>query len=447
MHSAGMPQVACCWTACHWEKTMKVSAAAISSPIASAVLPNGDHLELIRKGKNSTSLLRWSGDRATKCPEFKFGWRRFLPAAIGKAGASGITLAAGVSNYKSTADLYNRIAGIFQSTRAVERSNAEMATCIIFATYFADCLEPAPRAIVTGIDPWDMVQVLRLFDYLCRHAITTALFEPRNFRNLPAGCSPTFLVGDPRPSSTLLKLLDVTQYFRFGMARSRTIVNRRFSAVILDSDGEMNDTVPDTFCRINATPRMGTRPALLGPKALQKIAETFQPQLLLYRLRNRSQVARQTFDPSSLSGSTRALGSVLGSCFPDSTELQERVVQLLTPQDEERRLDQVRCASAVVIEALLIACHEQQTSVHVGEIAAVANGILRVRGDGYQLEARKVGSILRSFSLEQRRDSRGYGFLLSTACKRRIHQLGRSMDVPFLRGDIKKCDLCKESSA
>jgi hypothetical protein len=429
--------------ACHWEKTMKVSGVPVSSPIASAVLPNGDHLELIRKGKNPTNLLYWSGGHATECPEFKFGRRRFLPAAIGKALPSGITLAAGVSNYKSTADLYNRIAGIFQSTRAVERSNAEMATCFIFATYFADCLEPAPRAIVTGIDPWDMVQVLRLFDYLCRHAITTALFEPGNFRNLPAGCSPTFLVGDPRPSSTLLKLLDVTQHFRFGMARSKTIVNRPFSAVILDSDGETNDRVPDTFCRINATPQMGTRPALLDPKALRKIAETWQGRLLAYRLRYRSQVAKQTFDPSSLSGSTRALGSVLGSCFPDSTELQERVVQLLAPQDEQRRLDQARCAAAVVIEALLIACHEQRASVHVGEIAALANGILSARSDGYQLEARKVGSILRSFSLGQRRDSRGYGFLLSTPCKRRIHQLGRSMDVPFFRGDIEKCDLCR----
>jgi hypothetical protein len=157
-------------------------------------------------------------------------------------------------------------------------------------------------------------------------------------------------------------------------------------------------------------------------------------------------VASMTFDPSSLSGATRALGSVLGSCFPDSEELQNRVVRLLEPRDAERRLDHARSESAVVIEALLIACHEGRASVHVGEIAALANGILDLRGDGYRLEARKVGSIIGSFSLGQHRDSRGYGFLLSTECKRRIHQVGRALDVPFFQGNVDKCDMCKNLS-
>jgi hypothetical protein len=225
------------------------------------------------------------------------------------------------------------------------------------------------------------------------------------------------------------------------MAQSKGIVNRPFSAVIVTSGHDLDDMIPNTFCRINATPQI--RPQLLDAKALRRIAKTFQPQLLLYRLKNRSRVAKVNFDPDTLSGATRALASVLGSCFPDSEELHKRVVKLLEPQDEERRLDHARCESAVVLEALLIACHEGRASVHVGEIAELANGILDLRGDGYGLEARKVGSILRSFSLGLRRDSRGYGFLLSTECQRRIHQLGHALDVPFFQGKIDKCDICK----
>ena len=273
------------------------------------------------------------------------------------------------------------------------------------------------------------------------HAIPAARFAPADYWNLPAGCSPTFLISDPRPCSALLKFLDATQRSGFGMARSKGIVNRPFSAVILASGQELDDMVPNTFCRINATPQ--NRPQLLDARALRRITETFQPQLLLYRLKNRSRVASVTFDPDNLSGATRALASVLGSCFPDSEELRKRVVRLLEPQDEERRLDHARCESAVVLEALLVACHGGQVSVHVGEIADLANGILDLRGDGYGLKARKVGSILRSFSLGLRRDSRGYGFLLSTEFQRRIHQLGRALDVPFFREEIDKCDICK----
>jgi hypothetical protein len=422
-------------------ENVAASGISVSSPIASAVLPHGDQLELIRKGENSTSLLRWTGGRASKCRDVQFGRRRFIPAAIDEDLPTEITLATGVSDYKSAADLFDRIVHIFQSICALEQNNAEMAAFLAFATHFAECRDPAPRAIVTGTDTWEISQFLQLLRSFCRHAIPVARFAPADYSNLPGGCSPTFLISDPRPSTALLKFLDATQRSGFGMAQSKGIVNRPFSAVIVTSGHDLDDMIPNTFCRINATPQI--RPQLLDAKALRRIAKTFQPQLLLYRLKNRSRVAKVNFDPDTLSGATRALASVLGSCFPDSEELHKRVVKLLEPQDEERRLDHARCESAVVLEALLIACHEGRASVHVGEIAELANGILDLRGDGYGLEARKVGSILRSFSLGLRRDSRGYGFLLSTECQRRIHQLGHALDVPFFQGKIDKCDICK----
>jgi len=439
-----MLQVARIWDGLPWEKTVKGSGHTVSSPIASAVLPNGDQFELIRKGENSTLLLRWSGGCASTCREFQLGQHRFTPVKIGDALPNEIRLATGVSDYKSTAHLFNSIAGVFQSMCGLERNNAEMATCFAIATHFAECRDPAPRAIVTGIDTWEVLQFLRLLGCFCRHAIPAVFFEPAGHWNLPAGCSPTFVISDPRQFSSRLRFLGATQCHGFEMARSGRIVNRPFSAVVLESDHELDDTVPNTFCRINATPQI--RPQILDAKALGKIAGAFQPQLLMYRLKNRSHVASVTFDPSSLSGATRALASVLGSCFPDCEELQTRVVRLLEPQDEERRLDHARCESAVVLEALLIACHEKKANAHVGEVAYLANGILDVRGDGYRLEARRVGSIVRSFSLGLRRDSLGYGFLLSTECKGRIHQLARSLDVPFFRGQIEKCDICKKLS-
>jgi len=423
------------------EKNVAASGISVSSPIASAVLPNGDQFELISKGENSTSLLRWSGGRASTCRQFQLGRQRLTPAEIGEDLPREIILATGVSNYKSTADLFNRIAGVFQSMCALERNNAEMATFFVFGTHFAECRDPAPRAIVTGMETWEVLQFLSLLGCFCRHAIPAAFFEPVGHRDLPAGCSPTFVISDPRRLGAHLQFLDATQCHGFSVAGSGRIAQRPFSAVILQRDHAPDVTVSNTFCRINATPQ--SRPQLFDAKALRRIAGTFQPQLLLYRFRNRSRVASMTFDPGSLSGATRALASVLGSCFPDSEELQKRVVRLLESQDEERRLDHARCESAVVLEALLIACHEERASVHVGEIADLANGILDLRGDGYRLKARKVGSILRSFSLGQRRDIHGYGFLLSTECQRRIHQLGRAWDVPFFQAKIDKCDMCK----
>ena len=423
---------------------MTVSGSLVSSPIVSAVLTNADQLELIRSGANSTTLLHWSGGRVSKCREFKFGRRRFIPAALGEALPSEIRLAAGVSDYKSAAHLFSRIVDVFESTCGLDRNNAELATFFAFATHFAECRNPVPRAIVTGIDTSEGLQFIKLLGCFCRHAIPAALYEPSGHRNMPAGCSPTFVISDPRRFTTRLQFLDATQHCESQMVRSGRGDYGPFAAVILARDHEFEGTVPSTFCRINTTPQV--RPSLLDAKELRKIAEAFQPQLLMYRLKNRSRVASVTFDPSSLGGDTRALACVLGSCFPDSRELQDRVVELLEPHDEERRLDHARCESAVVLEALLILCHEEKASAHVGEIADFANGILEARGDGYQVEARRVGSILRFFSLGLHRDSLGYGFVLSTEIKGRIHRLARSFEVPFLKGHIQKCDICKKLS-
>ena len=138
---------------------------------------------------------------------------------------------------------------------------------------------------------------------------------------------------------------------------------------------------------------------------------------------------------------------MLGSCFPDNPTLQIRVQELLRPQDENRRFDSACGEPAVVLEALLVLCHENKSKVHVGEVSEIANGILEARGDGYHLHPRQVGAILKPFGLGHSRDSKGYKFLLSAANKAKIHELGRSLDVSFFKGEIEQCSFCRDSAA
>jgi hypothetical protein len=186
-----------------------------------------------------------------------------------------------------------------------------------------------------------------------------------------------------------------------------------------------------------------TRPKLLDADGLRKIEEKYQPELLLYRLHHRLHVVRAGVDVSGLDGSTRSLACVLASCCPDDQNLQKRVVELLKPQDEARRLHSTCAESAVVLDSLLVLCHKDESAVHVGGVAEVANGILEMRGDDFRVEPRRVGAILTKFALITTRDSRGYRLGLTAAIKRKVHELGRSHDVPFFRGEIRPCEFCK----
>lgn len=416
-----------------------------SQAIGSAVLNGENQLELVRARADSTTLLFWNGQKASTSREFIFGTQTYVAAAFDSDLPREIRLARKPRDYQSAEGLVGAIAAIFRSLAGVSQTDAELAAFFAIATHFSDCRDPALRGIVSAADEWDASRFLGLLACFCRHALPLAIFNMPQVWRLPPGCAPTFLVSDPEPSKHLVRFLNATQHQGFALPRAGQTVSRPFSAVILDCDRGLRGIAPSSFCRIDATPR--TRPELPNAEALRRIEDKFQSQLLSYRLQHRSRVARATFDASDLSGSTRALASVLGSCFPDNRNLQDRAKDLLKPQDEDRRFDCACGETAVVLEALLVLCHEEKEKVHVGEVADIANEILELRGDGYQLDARRVGAMLKPLRLGQSRDCKGYKFLLSTANKRRIHELARSRDVSFFKGDIEPCQFCKDSAA
>lgn len=283
--------------------------------------------------------------------------------------------------------------------------------------------------------------LLQLLACFCRHAFPVAVFDPALLWTLPLGCVPTFLISDPEPSNSLTALLNATQHRGFALARAGQAFSRPFSAIIIDCDG----MAPTSFGRIDATPRM--QPALPNAEALTAIEERFQAKLLSYRLKYRSQVASATCDASALGGSIRAIACVLGSCFPNNRSLQARISERLQPQDEDRRFDSACGETAVVLEALLVLCHQNRNDAHVGDVAEVANGILDLRGDGYRLNPRRVGTLLKPIRLGHVRDSKGYKFLLSAANQRKIHELGRARAVSFFTGEITPCNFCRDSAS
>lgn len=415
-----------------------------SQPVTSVVVAD-EMLETVRTRTGEPALLRWDGRTLSYGREFRIGTHAYVAADSVSGLPREIRLARKPQDYVSDEVLVSEIADILRWRGGVSESNAELAAYFAVATHFADCHDPALRAVISATDEWEAARFLQLLACFCRHSLPIAIFDLGLLWILPPGCVPTFLISDPEPSNSLGTLLNATQHRGFVLARAGQTFSCQFSAVIIDCDGGLGGMVPTSFCRIDATPQ--TQPALPNAEALTAIEERFQAKLLSYRLKYRSQVASATCDSSALGGSIRAIACVLGSCFPDNRSLQAQSSKLLQPQDEDRRFDSACGEAAVVLEALLVLCHQNKNDAHVGDVAEVANGILALRGDGYQLDPRRVGALLKPFRLGHTRDSRGYKFLLSAANQRKIHELGRSRDVPFFKGEIRPCDFCRDSAS
>lgn len=165
----------------------------------------------------------------------------------------------------------------------------------------------------------------------------------------------------------------------------------------------------------------------IGRAATERLANRFQPRLLDFRLRRRQQVAASEFDVADFACEARMLAMTLGSVFEGEPELQARLVEALRPADESWKSLHAQADAAIVLEVLLVACHEDRLKIYVGEITDMANALLMARQAKKQLSAEAIGRLLRGeLGLFGKRDGPGIVVLLDRAHRERIHQLAQA---------------------
>jgi len=127
----------------------------------------------------------------------------------------------------------------------------------------------------------------------------------------------------------------------------------------------------------------------------------------------------------------------------DAADLHARLLDLLRPRDDAERTEGTGKLEAVVLEALVVACHEKRPDVHVGQVAELANKILGRSGESLQLSPKEVGAKMKQLGFRTTRlDSAGRGiYLVSERCAL-IHKLGREFGVPTLRQGLPGCSQC-----
>ena len=131
------------------------------------------------------------------------------------------------------------------------------------------------------------------------------------------------------------------------------------------------------------------------------VIQELQNQLFSYRLVHFGKVKASDFDVPEFSGSIRGLGRTLGACIVEAPDLQACLVAHLQAHDEAVRLDRVSQIHSILVEALLVCCHERRSAVHVSEIADLANDILSRQGENSPAQCER--------SWRQIKDSRFWG--------------------------------------
>jgi hypothetical protein len=214
---------------------------------------------------------------------------------------------------------------------------------------------------------------------------------------------------------------------------------------VLVGDAELETPFADT-CLFISVPPLTNSFSLDQERAEAEAIQRVQNCMLAYRLENFSQVQHAHFDAPDLTGTSRELARIFGKCIVEDPKLQSQIVDLLRPRNEADRVQSAGRLEAIIVEALLVSCHERRTTVHVSELTDLANGILSREGETLQLKWKEVGSKLKRLGFPTTRlDSAGRGLLLLKTTCARIHELGRALGVPTLREPLIGCPHCSQS--
>jgi hypothetical protein len=135
---------------------------------------------------------------------------------------------------------------------------------------------------------------------------------------------------------------------------------------------------------------------------------------------------------------------VLGASIVGTPHIQSGVRALF----EEREIEETRFTdpACVVIEVLFPHCHDpERHELRVMDVAKDVNATLKVRRENAELEARKVGEILKNLGVgREARNRQGRRILLGDQLKRNIHVLARDHQVESIEQVVPVCTLCKE---
>jgi len=316
---------------------------------------------------------------------------------------------------------------VLAQTHLPEDAAALVALWVI-STWFQDTLAVLPCLAISG-PAHDALVFLRVLNDFCCKPLLVAEFRKSDLDPLNWDFQ-TQLISEPNLDNRKAALLGnlTNRGFRI-VADRRALVCSKSRAIYIGEEPATKKI--QHSIHINIIPTKAEPPTPL--QWLQKNIDYIPVHLSQYREKNLDQVRRRPFIPFGLSSEAAAIAKALGSCIVDQPKLQQKLVSLLTAQDQQHRSQTLDTAETVVVEAALALSRQGREHVYAREIATEANRLLEVRGEGLKLSPEKVGHRLRKLGLLTRRLSQaGNGLVLDKATVAGIKQLA----AVYLEEDI-----------
>jgi hypothetical protein len=397
----------------------------------SLLVGDGTVIEQLRDGR----MLLWENGEQQVGSDVFHDKKRYVPAPLVPSLEAKLSLPKAAEPFDSLEELAETIKQKWLSAvPTVEESSLECLVAGVFASWVVDCL-PSPPVIVLEASQADCEILARILEALVRRPLVLSSASVRELSKLEPSLCPTVILVQP-PARTVEQLLPVLTQSQ-GLLLQDGACRQLRSAVLVITDKPLDVnavtiTVPESESYLR-----------MSDDEVRTLQDELHPKLLRFRLERHLEVASSCFDSPELSSPLRMLARNLGCALEGSVGLQLSLDEALSTLDEQFKIRKSMGDRAIVLESLLVLCHEGKEEAVVGEVAEVASDIRAARGDSRKMEAKTAGSILRSLGLYAVRKNGGYTLAFNPDLKARIHKLAAREGALMMVDPKSDCIQCQ----
>lgn len=389
-------------------------------PTSGELFADGTAIELLSRAR----LAFWLEGKATIALTAQHDGQTYTALSLDPKLEAALALPSAVGDLQDLDSLISDLSAVTRARSEVDEEQAILIAAFVLSTWVMDCLPASlclnlwgPQVVATNLS--------ELLCCLCRHPLPLNEVRLSELLKLPEGLCPTIVLSEPA-EVVLRRLLTSATQPRGLILRGGRPVQMRYSTVVCS---KFPIAMPAISVAMLAA---GSRYHKSSSTDLQQLADEFRPRLLHFRLSQHVSVAESHFDVPEFAPAIRHWARCLGAVLEQAPESRARMMKAFTTHDENEKSEQSQGADAVVLEALLAACHEEHDAgfILVGDIAELVNTIFLGRHDDRELSPKGVGYVLRrQLGFSPKRRNWGYGLELTNSAKERIHQLSASHHV------------------
>jgi hypothetical protein len=412
------------------------AATTITRPIATTgeFFADGSMIELISDVRDGNpALMLCDGAKETIGTRVEHHGRLYEPAPIDPSVLQALTLPTQCCPHGTTREFLEETCKLVANFVGLQEKSASLVGRLILCSALVDAVSVAPTLMIVGPDIARRNQLVALLRCLCRHALPLTGVTPAGLCSLPTGARFTYLISQSSLSDKLRQLLDdVSSRDRKILFRGRLL--DLFGVQVIHSDSVIaDDSWAPRSIQIPIIPT-GQQLPVFDSDAQHRITTEFQAKLLSFRRANLSAACKLQFDSSKFVFPVRELARSIAAATPDAVELQAEVFDLLQEEEEAIRAGRWVELGAVAVESILVACYESLGGIiYIGELAEIAQEILRGRGEDNTIHPGAFGKQLKLLGFRtEPRDAKGMKIRLTEDVCRRARQLAQDFGVPHV---------------